>query len=299
MSVLKLATAVSLAASTLTALHGERRCPGNVASLPFRLTNRYQMIVPVSINRSGPYNFLLDTGTQTTIVDTALAKELHLNSRGPAAVEGAGFRVAASLARLDQIEAGSHVLADQEVFVLDLDRLKAANLNVRGVLGEDFLGRFTVLIDNEHSQVCLDATRAAISGEHIPLLDRPNASSGVSESVIVSARLSNAVRPVRLKLDSGTNAAILFNSAQFLNTGILRGASMHGSEADGMRRTFTALPPQNVKIGKVELPDVVFVTSDPATKDGGTSDFDGLLTLGLFRRVFIDHADHFVVLDPW
>ena len=35
------------------------------------------------------------------------------------------------------------------------------------------------------------------------------------------------------------------------------------------------------------------------TKDTRTSSFNGLLAMGLFRRVFIDHAEHYVVLDPW
>lgn len=42
------------------------------------------MIVAVSINHSGPYNFLLDTGTEMTMVDPALAAELHLNTQGSA-----------------------------------------------------------------------------------------------------------------------------------------------------------------------------------------------------------------------
>jgi hypothetical protein len=28
------------------------------------------------------------------------------------------------------------------------------------------------------------------------------------------------------------------------------------------------------------------------------SEFDGLLTMGLFKRVFVDHADHYAVLEP-
>ena len=80
--------------------------------------------------------------------------------------------------------------------------------------------------------------------------------------------------------------------------GAFRGASLQGG-ANGAQRTFTALPPQNVKIGSVELSKVLFVTLAGAKKDHRTSDFDGLLTLGLFRRVFVDHADHFAVLDPW
>ncbi len=69
----------------VTTLGAETHCPGNVASVPFRVVNR-QIIVVVSVNRSGPYNFLLDTGSQVTIVDPLLAGELHLTAdraRGP------------------------------------------------------------------------------------------------------------------------------------------------------------------------------------------------------------------------
>ncbi len=54
---LVLATAV---ASTLGA---ETPCPGNLASVPFHVVNRHQIIVAVTVNHSGPYNFLLEAGT--------------------------------------------------------------------------------------------------------------------------------------------------------------------------------------------------------------------------------------------
>src|SRR5258707_15844111 len=85
-------------------LQAEPHCPGNVASVPFRLVTRYQMIVEVSVNHSGPYNFLLDTGTQMTMVDPALAAELHLNTQGSAGVAGVGFHVSAPFAQLGLFE---------------------------------------------------------------------------------------------------------------------------------------------------------------------------------------------------
>ena len=50
-----------LAATIVSTLSAETHCPGNVESVPFRFVNRHQMIVTVSVNRFGPYNFLLDT----------------------------------------------------------------------------------------------------------------------------------------------------------------------------------------------------------------------------------------------
>jgi len=49
------------------------------------------MIVAVSVNHSVPYDFLLDTGTQFSMVDPALATELHLKAEGSIPVAGTGF----------------------------------------------------------------------------------------------------------------------------------------------------------------------------------------------------------------
>ena len=69
-----------LAAAIASTLSPENRCPGNVASVPFRVVNRHQMIVTVSVNRFGTYNFLMDMGSQITMVDTSLAASLDLST---------------------------------------------------------------------------------------------------------------------------------------------------------------------------------------------------------------------------
>jgi len=304
MTTFKAFASFVLAVITVSTLSAETRCPGNVASLPFRLVNRHQIIVPVSINHSGPYSFLLDTGTQITMVDPTLATALHLDSQGTAEVASAGMHASASFAQVDQLEAGSHSVANQKVLVYDLQNLQATGLGIQGVLGEDFLEQFDMLIDNAHSLLCLDnsaAMRGDVKGQHIALVASAPTSDGapLSTSLIVSARLSDGMRPVRLKLDSGSNVAFLYNASEYMALGAFRGASLHGGGANGSQRTFTALPPQEMKIGSVAVSKVSFVTLAGAQKDSRTSDFDGLLTMGLFKRVFIDHADHFAVLDPW
>ena len=57
---------LAFAATVVSTLCAETHCPGNVASVPFRLVKGHQIILPVSVNHAGPYNFLLDTGTQIT-----------------------------------------------------------------------------------------------------------------------------------------------------------------------------------------------------------------------------------------
>jgi Aspartyl protease len=303
MSTFKWFASFALATTIASTLSAETHCPGNVASVPFRLVKGHQIILSVSVNHTGPYHFLLDTGTQITIVDPSLAAQLHLDTDGAAVVAGAGSRQSASLAELDLLEAGSHFVARPKVLVYDLQPLQSADLNIQGVLGEDFLEHFDMLIDNAHSLLCLDDSgvmRSAMKGPRIPLVVSigPEQGAPTSSLLIVSVRLSDATRPVRLMLDSGANAPILYNTAQYLSLPLSQTKSLRGSSVDGKQRMFSALPLQDVKIASLALSGVPFFSLGGAQQDASKKGFDGVLTTGLFRRVFIDHADHFAVLEP-
>jgi hypothetical protein len=291
-----------LAAIVVSTASAETHCPGNVASLPFRLVNRHKIVLAVSINHSGPYNFLLDTGTQVTMVDPTLATELHLETQGAAVVAGAGSSQSASFAQLDLLQAGSHAVANQRALVYDVENLRSADLHIQGILGEDFLEHFDMLIDNPHSLLCLDDTgamRRGVKGTHIPLLASaaPVDGAALAGLLIVAVRLSDGTRPVRLMLDSGASAPILYNTSQYMALQLNQSVSLRGSGMDGAQRLFSALPPQDVKIGSLQLSGVPFFSLAGTQKDSVSKGFDGVLSTGLFRRVFIAHADRFAVLE--
>jgi len=294
-----------LAATFVPALHAEPHCPGNVASVPLRLVNRYQMIVEVSANHSGPYNFLLDTGTQMTMVDPALAAELHLNTQGSAGVAGVGFLASAPFAQLDLLEVGSHAVANQKVLVFDFQNSHSVDLHLfRGVLGEDFLGEFDMLIDNAHNLLCLDdssAMAAGVKGPHIALMAPARTTNGMPplRSLIIVARLSDGTRPVRLKLDSGTNVSFLFYTARYMPLELLTRTSLLGGGLDRAQRPVSTMPLQDLQIGSLEFPRVSFFTyADSPEGLSRTSAYDVFLTLGIFRCFFICHTHHFVVFEP-
>ncbi len=292
-----------LAATMVPALHAKTNCPGNVESVPLRVLNGYQMFVAVSINHSGPFEFLLDTGTQTTTVDPSIVAELGLATLGVEKVAGIGFEASASSAQLDLLEAGSHAVTGERVLVYSLHSLQSVGLNIRGVLGEDFLEHFDVLIDYTHTLLCLDdsqALRTGVKGPHIPLVMPAPAADGtpLSRSLIVESRLSDSMRPVRLWLDSGSNVPFLYNPSEYLARRTSRNAPQEGTGGNGQQQVYVALPLQKLRIGPLELPNIAFFTFARTSKDSRVSEFDGVLTTGLFRLVFICHADRFVVLEP-
>jgi len=305
MSLIKCLAAISLAAITLPTLHSQPRCPGNIASLPFHLVQGSLIIVPVVINHTGPYEFLVDTGTRFTTVNPSLATELHLKTQAPIGVEGVGFSTHASFAHLDLLEAGSHSIANHPVVVEDLKPLRAAGLHFRGIIGGDFLRHFDVLLDYDHSMLCLDDTKvmqAAVKGGHIALVTPPQTPDEVSLATLlmILVHLSGfGRRQLLLSLDSGANAPLLFNHAARLAPGLLQARQAHAYGADGVKREFSILPPQSMQIGSLNILHVSFAAPADSGENALTSREDGLLTTVLFRRVFISYAERFVVLDPW
>jgi hypothetical protein len=121
----------------------------------------------------------------------------------------------------------------------------------------------------------------------------------LSKSLIVEARLSDQAEPVRLWLDCGANVSFLFNLSDYFARKLTRDPSLQGIGGNAAHASFSALPAQDVKIASLKLQNVSFLTPASAQRNLQSTEFDGLLTTWLFRRVFIDHEDHFAVLEPW
>jgi len=158
MSMLEGLVALTLAAVGIPAIKAEPHCPGNVNSLPFRLVQHSQIVVPVTINNTGPYDFLVDTGAQIMTVDPALAAELQLKTRGTAGVTGVGVYARAPLTQLESVDAGTYVVENVLAVVQNLGQTQLADHRVRGVLAGNFLEHFDLLIDTRE-RFCASMTQ--------------------------------------------------------------------------------------------------------------------------------------------
>jgi hypothetical protein len=247
MSLIRFTTSVSLAILVLPALHAAPHCPGNVASLPLRLVQGSLIIVPVEINHSGPYDFLVDTGAQITTVDSSLAAKLGLKAQGSAGIGGVATYGHYPLVNLDLLQAGTHDIPNSLVVIQDLNQLKEADSRILGILGDNFLEHFDILIDNRLHLLCLDASEAlalAVKGEHVAL-EAPRGTQDDLPStrpLIVSARLPAAKGvPMLLRLDSGSKAPVLYETCPQIRdmsrTSVLRRVVNGVDQAFGLCRT--------------------------------------------------------------
>jgi len=301
----QLLAAVSLALVILPVVEAEPRCPGNTASVTPRLVRDALIVIPVRINQAGPFDFMVDTGSQVTVIDPSLASELNLKAQGRVGLVSVVNFAQASATVLDTLEADSHVIEKSPAIVQDLRPIQAADPHIRGVLGESFLAHFDLFVDYGHKLLCLDETSAmrdSVRGERISFIrpQHPEDELPFLERLVVSVHLSGTGKqPILLQLDSGSDGPILYpGSDQPEVQALVQSATLQGANTTDAQRAFAVLPPQNMQIGNRILTHVSLVTPVAVAKNLPRQREDGLLPTVLFQRVLISGRGHFVVFDP-
>jgi predicted aspartyl protease len=287
------------------AFGAEPHCPGNAVSIRLRFTGRSLIAIPVMLDGTGPYDFVVDTGAQITTIDPQLESELHPKHLGTTHVTGVGSYSRVAYAHLELLEAGAYSMKQPLVLVQDLREIQQTDARIRGILGSNFLEHFDLLIDYEHHILCLDETKdlqQKVKGERIVLTPPPHADKYLPFTLPMSVliRLSGITeRPLLLELDSGIDVPLLFDYGKQLTQMQIMGTSRRGVDSNEVTQAFAVLTPQDMRVGSHSFRQISFVTPVAAGTDLPVKpDVDGVLPTSLFRSVFFSYADHFAVLQP-
>jgi len=122
---------------------------GSGLELPFDFL-RNQIVLQATINGSGPYNVVLDTGTHASTIDLRLAKSLRVPlTRLLGESKGAGSkRVIGQQAVLEELRLGRLVVSNLAAAALDLSALSTElGRPLHGVLGNNFLASRITQVD--------------------------------------------------------------------------------------------------------------------------------------------------------
>jgi len=226
-----------------------------------------------------------------------------LRIEGTTGVSGVRTQSRSAFAFLDLIEVGSHSVPHSLVIVQDIAELKKADPRIRGILGENFLARFDLLIDNRKRILCLDESSSlsqAIRGEHVPL-ERPHGPRDAllfTRPLVVSVRwMDDLVDPVLLRLDSGSNAAVLYSAqSHFPGASVARTSALK-RVVKGVKQSFAVLPAQDILVGTHLVKQQSFVVPLNGVGEIASPREDGLLPSSAFRSVFISYSKSYLVLD--
>src|SRR5882757_6932900 len=189
----------------------------NPAVVPFHFVRGFAVMVPVTVNGSGPYDFMLDTGSTITSVDRELGQELALQPQGRGMVMTLAERAPTSLAVVRSVAFGPVTEQNLEVMVRDLSGLRHIAPTARGVLGQNALNHADFLLDYRHKLMEFDTDgelARSLKGHHVPLHREAVEGNPQYANFSVHADVNDrGARTVDFLLDSGAASMVLFGGA--------------------------------------------------------------------------------------
>lgn len=279
-------------------------------SVPLRVVNGSLLVAPVSVNGQGPFDFVVDTGTNTTLIDPAFADTLALQPVGTKPLATLTGATVASRYLLNSLAIGDSQVDGIEALGQPLVALRKIDPRIQGVIGFEFLQRFSFRIDNAH--LCLDL---------YSFDETPDAKEGVrvlvnvtEDRILVSAASAVAPRGTwNLALDSGVSRILVFDDRFRPQPSMSSGMLQNGTHNLPQLSSFAPRPSvttnassrsgsltklDSLAIGALRLRDqpAVILHSEMSSS---TSREDGLLPTALFRAVLFDRTASTLVLESY
>ncbi len=288
---------IAICAPAVAAAQDQAEPSLQIVTAKIRLNDLFMIIVPVSINGSGPYDFMLDTGSSKTIVDSKLAEEIGLPVLGEKNVVGALASAHMSVVCVNSLSVAGALVHGGEIF--SSDRPSTVFGKVRGVLGEDFLRNFDVLIDYRHQSLRLEIPLGPMAqtatGEHLPLqLTGTYHGEPTHNRLVISGRMREfGDATLSLVLDSGANQLTLFQYN--LGPGASQAEPIRaGSFNQWVAPSSSIRRVRSLNLGSNSIPDLTAI----AFSRRADVDSDGLIPTSLFHSIFISSRGGFVILNP-
>src|SRR5580704_16041341 len=180
------------------------------SEIRFRLVRDTLVIVSLTANDQGPFDFVLDTGADTTIVDSSLANTLSLVSAGSLQQTTLAGIQTLTRSSIRSMAIGRGRVENVPVLVEDLGGLRNMDGRIEGIAGQNFLAHFNYLLDYRKHSVRIeqaDEIQQALDGDRVPM-DRSD------NRMIVALEAQSVGRAkLRLLLDSGANTVVLLPAA--------------------------------------------------------------------------------------
>ncbi len=269
--------------------------------IPFELFGNL-VLLQVRVNSSDSLRFILDTGADTSVIDSQRAKTLRLKPQGKIVGSGGGGTAEATFTKGIAISLQGVQLLDQTIYVLPLESLSALGRKIDGVIGNDILKEFVVEIDYSARTINLyepQGYRYSGAGKIIPLTTDEGLLF-VSASVTPEGR---APIEAKFEIDSGSTGAILLNTPFVQSYNLLatvpKTIQTNTGGVGGTAKMFRGRV-NNVRLGRFVIDHPITHFSQATQGDYASSKYDGLIGDQILRRfkVIVDYSRRRMILEP-
>lgn len=254
---------------------------------------RYRRVtVPVSVQGTGPYRFLVDTGAQATVVSQEIATDLQLPSAGRATIVGMASEEIAELVDVENLQIGM-----MDFCCLTSPVLLRKRIGADGILGLDSLQDSRVLIDFEEESMTVQDAREELTKRGFEVIIR--AKEKLGQLIIVGARVDGVVTAILI--DTGSQITLgnpaLAEALRAKHKGEAEWEDVHGNREVGAMTIA-----RQIKVDHIALGNIPFAIDDaPPFAQLGLSDRPAMILgmdqLKLFRRVAIDFNSRRILFD--
>lgn len=261
----------------------------------FQLVHDYLIVLPVMVNGTGPWNFLLDTGCTSSMISDELERQLNAPVVGESAVALLTEMRHDRRVRLNDVLVGHSRVAGLVAMVDKVDNVRSMVPGLSGILGEDFLRQFDVMIDYENRWLYFD--EPAPEGERVPFEARSTYKENRTENrLLVKVEFPGTqAGQVVLQVDTAAWITELFPASHVSLLHLAYGsqAGTH-STASGGPGAMPVYEHTVMKLGGTELRNLNVAQSRKEV----VMDAAGLLPAALFHRIYISHSGGFMIFNP-
>lgn len=252
-----------------------------------------RMTVPVRIGARDTFNFVIDTGSQTTVVARSIAERLALPASRQARIVGIGGTETADTAMVDEIGLGRRSFYNMEVVLFE-----GRDIGGDGIIGIDSLQRQRVLLDFDKRQMTVGDVRSqgGNRGFDIVVVARRRLGQLIMTNAVIDGVRADVI------IDTGANTSIGNRALQqALNR---RSTQELVTLISVTGRTITAELgyPRKLSVGDFDITNLLVAYTDaPVFAYLGLNRRPALLLgmreLHLFKRVAIDFATNRIYFD--
>ena len=166
----------------------------------FKNEQNDRLTVPVRLSGSGPYRFLVDTGSDRTAVSRELAAKLKLEAGDAAQVHGIAGVTTVATASVPDLQ-----LTRKQVKVVDAPLLESANIGADGILGVDSFRSQRIMFDFEaHTLSIVPSATPDFREEPGTIVVQGRRRNG---RLIVTEAMANGL-PVTVVIDTGSQVTV-------------------------------------------------------------------------------------------
>ena len=252
-----------------------------------------RLTVPVRIGTNGPYDFLIDTGAERTVLARGLAERLGLVPSGKATLVGVAGAIAVDLVDVEEVKLGTRSFYD-----LSAPLLEGAHIGADGIIGLDGLQNQRVLIDFKRNLIAVADAKSLGGNTGYEIVVRAHRRG---DQLIMTNALVDGIK-TDVVIDTGAQNSIGNRALQTALAKRRKGEQTQLMSVTGQQIVADVAMTRRIQLGKMDLTGMALAFADaPPFKSLGLHDKPALLLgmgqLRAFQRVAIDFDSKKILFD--